>query len=125
MCSVGSGITSVSQDTASDQSARITVSRRDRRDVRDRQIVVSLDGERIGTLLYGNEVTRQVAAGPHTLRAHNTLFWKTLTADLQPGEHARFTVVNRAGSGTFSLLGLLGAGPLYLTFERVPPDAAE
>jgi hypothetical protein len=100
-------------------AARITVSRRDRRDVQDRQIVLAVDGERVATLLFGDEATREVTPGPHRLRAHNTLFWKTLAVDLQPGEHARFSVVNRAGAGTFSLLGLLGAGPLYLTFERV------
>jgi hypothetical protein len=98
--------------------ARITVSRRDARDVRDRQIVVSLDGEPLATLLFGDAVTREVAAGSHRLRAHNTLFWKTHAIDLTPGEEAHFVVVNRAGVGTFSLLGLLGVGPLYLTFER-------
>jgi hypothetical protein len=100
-------------------TAWITVTRKDARDVRDRQIVVSLDGDPVGTLLFGDEVTREVPPGPHRIRAHNTLFWKTLPFDLQPGEHARFITINRAGTGTFSLLGLLGAGPLYLTFERV------
>jgi hypothetical protein len=100
--------------------ARITVSRKDPRDIRDRQIVLSLDGEPLATLLYGQEATRELPAGPHRLRAHNTLFWKTLTLDVAPGEHARFLVVNRAGTGTFSMLGLLGVGPLYLTFERQP-----
>jgi hypothetical protein len=99
-------------------TARITVVRRHANDVRDRQIVVSLDGERFGTLLFGDTVTREVAPGAHRLRAHNTLFWKTLDLDLRPGEHARFLVINRAGPGSYSLLGLLGAGPLYLTFER-------
>lgn len=98
--------------------ARITVSRQDPADVRDRQIVVSLDGEALATLLYGQGVTREVPAGPHRLRAHNTLFWKTVQLDLAPGEHARFRAVNRAGVGTLSLLGLLGVGPLFLTFER-------
>jgi hypothetical protein len=102
----------------SEPSARVTVSRKDARDVRDRQIVVSIDGQRFGTLLFGHEVTRDVPPGPHRIRAHNTLFWKTLEVDLHPGEHARFITINRAGTGTFSLLGLLGAGPLYLTFER-------
>ena len=88
--------------------------------MRDRQIVVSLDGEPLATLLFGHEVTREIAPGEHRLRAHNTLFWKTVDVTLGPGEHARFVVVNRAGRGTFSLLGLLGVGPLYLTFERQP-----
>ena len=98
--------------------ARITVTRKDPRDVQDRQVVVSLDGERLATLLYGREVTREVSPGQHRLRAHNTLFWKTIDFDLAPGEHARFRAINRAGAGTFSMLGVLGVGPLFLTFER-------
>lgn len=98
--------------------ARITVTRRDRADVRDRQVIVSLDGEPLATLMFGESVTRDVAPGPHRLRAHNTLFWKTVDLKLEAGEHARFTAVNRAGFGTFSLLGLFGAAPLYLTFRR-------
>jgi hypothetical protein len=99
-------------------AARITVTRKHAGDIEDRQVVVSLDGERLATLMYGDEVTREVAAGSHRLRAHNTLFWKTLDVDLAPGEHARFRAVNRAGMGTYSLLGVLGVGPLFLTFER-------
>lgn len=98
--------------------ARITVVRKNDKDVRDRQIVVSVDGEPLGTLLYGGSATREIEPGPHRIRAHNTLFWKSVDVDLQPGEHARFVAVNRAGFGTYSLMGLFGAGPLYLTFER-------
>jgi len=105
-------------------TARITVTRKDPKDVKDRQIVVSVDGEPLATLLYGHEASRDVAPGEHRLRAHNTLFWKNLDLVLAPGEHAVLRVVNRAGMGTFSLLGLLGVGPLYLTFERQPPPSA-
>jgi hypothetical protein len=98
--------------------ARITITRKDPADVKDRQVVVSLDGQPLGTLMYGEDVSREVPPGPHRLRAHNTLFWKTLDLDLAPGEHARFRAVNRAGVGTYSLLGLLGVGPLFLTLER-------
>ena len=104
-------------------AARIIVTRRDADDVRDRQIVVSMDGTELATLLFGQQATREVPAGPHRLRAHNTLFWKNLEVDLQPGEEARFVVINRAGSGTLSLLGILGVGPLYLTFERESSSA--
>ena len=101
-----------------DAPARITITRKDPADVKDRQVVVSLDGQSLATLMYGEDVSREVPPGPHRLRAHNTLFWKTLDLDLAPGEHARFRAVNRAGVGTYSLLGLLGVGPLFLTFER-------
>ena len=70
------------------------------------------------TLLYGQTMTRELEPGPHKLRVHNTLVWKTVKFELGAGEHARFAAVNRAGFGTYSMLGLLGAGPLYVTIRR-------
>jgi hypothetical protein len=102
------------------ERALVTVERKHENDIRDRQIVVSIDGEPLATLLYGQQVTREVPPGPHRLKAHNTLFWKNIALDLKPGEHARFVVINHAGTGTFSLMGMLGVGPLYLTLERRP-----
>ena len=98
--------------------ATITITRRSAQDVRQRQIYISMDGESMAELLFGQTVTRAVAPGRHRLRANNTLVWKTIDCDLQPGEHARFTAVNRPGFGTYALLSLLGTGPIYLTFER-------
>jgi hypothetical protein len=99
-------------------SARVTITRQHPDDVRQRQVVTSIDGAPLGTLMFGESVTREVPPGRHRLRAHNTLFWKTHELDLAPGEHARFSVVNRTGPGSFSLLGLFGVGPLYISFER-------
>jgi len=79
---------------------------------------VSLDGESLTMLQFGDEYTCEVKAGPHRLKAHNTLFWKTRQIVLRPGEHARFTAINRKGPISFGLLFMLGAFPLYLTFER-------
>ena len=101
--------------------ARVTIRRKESDDVRDRQVVLSIDGQPLATLMFGQEVTREVPAGAHRLKAHNTLFWRNIEADLKPGEHACFVVANRAGTGTLSLLGILGVGPLYLTFERRDP----
>lgn len=98
--------------------ACITVTRQSSVDVGFREVFVSVSGEQIGVLRYGDTVTCEVPAGPHRVRAHNTLFWKTHDLVLQPGEHVRFVAINRAGWGTFGLLLLLGASPLYLTFER-------
>jgi hypothetical protein len=98
--------------------ACITVSRQSADDAGVREIYVSVDGEQIAILKNGQAVTHELPAGPHRLRAHNTLFWKTHDVVLQPGEHARFKAVNRAGWGSFGFLMILGASPLYLTFER-------
>lgn len=100
--------------------ARVTIARTSDEDARERQVVVSLDGEKVATLMFGGAVTRELAPGPHRLRAHNTLVWKTMDFELAPGEHAAFTVVNRPGRGTFGLLAVLGARPLYVDLRRNP-----
>jgi len=99
-------------------TATITLIRTSPTDVKQRHVFVSLDGTQIAVLEYGDSVTREVTPGLHILRAHNTLVWKTLRCHLTPGEHARFTTVNRPGFGTWAMLSLLGTGPIYLTFQR-------
>ena len=98
--------------------ARITVRRESAEDVGFREIFVSLDGEQVAILRPDETVSLYVAPGPHRLRAHNTLFWKTHDLVLKPGEHAKFVAINKAGFGTFGFMTFLGASPLYLTFER-------
>lgn len=100
-------------------TATLTVSRRSPDDVRVRQIYISIDGKSAAELFHGQTFTTELEPGPHRLRANNTLVWKTIDCDLQPGEHARFSVVNRPGFGTYTMLSLLGAGPIYLSFDRV------
>jgi hypothetical protein len=115
-------IDDVVHDLEKSWTATITVRRQSKEDVGYREIFVSLDGESIGILQHGQVITRETTPGPHRLRAHNTLFWKTLEITLEVDEHARFIAINRAGFGTYSVLaffmGFLGAGPFYLTFER-------
>ena len=105
-------------ETAS-ETATITLTRRDPSDIKQREVFVSLDGERIAGLLFGEAVTRQVPAGAHQIRAHNTLVWKTIDFVAAPDERIAFRVVNRPGWGTYAMLALLGTGPIYHTFERV------
>lgn len=98
--------------------ARVTITRRSPEDARERQVVVSIDGRKIATLMYGGSFTADIEPGPHRLRVHNTLVWKTTHFDAAPGGHARFTVINRPGGSTTGLLTILGARPLYLTLIR-------
>ena len=100
------------------EPARITICRQSPQDAGYREIFVSIDGEQVAMLEYGETYTVEIKPGPHRLRAHNTLFRKTRQIALRPGEHARFTAINRTGAISFGLLFMLGAFPLYLTFER-------
>ena len=101
------------------QPSSVTIARTHASDVGLRQLVITLDGERLGDLLFGESMQRDVAPGAHRLRVSNTLVWKTLDFDVKPGEQVRFAAINRAGKLTYPLLVIFGAGPLYLTVTRV------
>ena len=104
--------------------ASVTIARTHQSDFRQRQLVVTLDGERLGDLLFGEAISRDVAAGPHTLRVSNTLVWKTLEFDVTPGEQVRFEAINRAGKLTYPMMVFIGAGPLYVSLYRCTPGAS-
>lgn len=99
--------------------AAVTITRTSQEDFGSRQVVASIDGEPLGTLLWGDSVTRELPPGPHRLRVHNTLVWKTLEFTLGPGEQLFLEVVNHAGRGTWFCLLLFGVGPLYVTIRRM------
>jgi hypothetical protein len=99
-------------DLEASWKSTVTVRRQAPNDVGYREIFISLDGEKPERLLqYGETMTLDVSPGPHRLKAHNTLFLKSIDFTVGVGEHARFTAIA-------FLFGFLGAGPFYLTFER-------
>ena len=113
---IGSDILNIERTPA--EPARITICRQSPQDAGYREVFVSIDGEQAAVLEYGDTFTCEIKPGPHKLRAHNTLFWKTRHIVVRPGEHAKFTAINRTGTISFGLMFMLGAFPLYLTFER-------
>lgn len=98
--------------------ASVTIARTHASDVKQRQLVITLDDERLGDLLFGDSMQRDVTPGTHRLRVSNTLFWKTVEFEVKPGEHVRFEAINRAGKLTYPMMIILGAGPLYVTVRR-------
>jgi hypothetical protein len=101
------------------QPASVTIVRTSDKDFKQRQLVVWLDGERLGNLMFGDAFKRDVHPGPHKLRVSNTLVWKTVQFDVQAGEQVRFEAINRPGRLTYPMLVILGVGTLYVTLRRV------
>jgi hypothetical protein len=99
-------------------ASRLTVSRNSPNDVQQRQVIIKLDGERFATLLYGQTITREIPPGSHQLRFDNTWVKKTVEFKAVEGEDLKYTVINRAGRFTWWMVGVLGAGAMYLTIER-------
>jgi hypothetical protein len=101
------------------QPASVTIVRRSEEDFKQRQLVVWLDGEKLGDLMFGDAFTREVQPGPHALRVSNTLVWKTSQFEVKPGEQVRFEAINRPGRLTYPMLVMLGVGALWVTLRRV------
>jgi hypothetical protein len=103
----------------SDAPARVTISRTNPDDVAQRQVIVSIDGQKKGTLMFGDSVTVEIPPGPHRLRAYNTLVWKNVSFDAKPREHIQFLITNRTSRMTLGFLALMGVAPLYVTIDRI------
>ena len=99
--------------------ARLVITRNSERDARQRQIFVSLDGERVGDIVFGESLKRDITPGRHFVRIHNTLFWKTIDFDAAPGETIHFNTINYTGKGFLHLVLILGVAPMFLVVERV------
>ena len=99
--------------------ASVTVTRTSQADTKTRQLVPSIDGLTLTTLLWGDSITCEIEPGRHRLRIHNTLVWKTVDFVLAPGEQVFFEAVNRPGIGTLTMTVLCGIGPLYVTITRM------
>ena len=102
---------------------RLTIHRTSPLDAKDRQIIMSLDGRKVATLLYGQTFSCEILPGPHTLRANNTLVWKTVRFDAAPGADVHYTCTNRAPGSLLYLLFVFGVGPMYVTLRPGAPAA--
>jgi len=102
----------------SEAQATITIRRTSNEDAQQRQVIVKLDGEKVGELFYGDTISVPAAAGHHRLQVDNTWNWKTVELDVAAGEHLKFQTMSRAGRLTWFLVSLFGAGPIYVSIKR-------
>jgi hypothetical protein len=110
------------RDQAPDTATRLTIHRTSAQDVQERQVIVSLDGQRVVELLYGRTFTCEIAPGPHKLRAYNTLVWKTVEFLAPAGTHVHFTCINYAPRGLVYMLALFGVAPLFVALRPGLPQ---
>ena len=97
----------------------VTVTRTSAEDCQTRQLIVSLDGRAVATLLWGDSFRCDLSPGRHTLRVSNTLVWKTVEFTVRPGEQAFFEAINRNGLSTYVFGLLFGVGPLVVEVRRM------
>jgi|SRR4029077_12229190 len=103
-------------------AAKITVTRNSPDDVQQRQVIVYLDGEQVGELLFGDSLALPVSAGHHELRVDNTWNHKDLHLEVNAGDDLQFLAKSTSGEFSKFLLVAFGAGPIYVSIEPVPPS---
>lgn len=99
-------------------SATLTVNRNSPNDAQQREILVSLDGERIAELVYGQSVSKEIPVGSHTLLVDNTWNSETISFTAAENEEVTFVAQNRSGSFAQFLLMIFGAGPIRVSLQR-------
>jgi hypothetical protein len=105
-----------------DTTTRLTIHRTSEEDVKERQVIFSLDGKRMAELLYGQTFTCEIPPGRHRLRANNTLVWKTAEFLAPAGTHVHFTCINYAPRGRIYMLAVFGITPLFVTLKPGLPQ---
>ena len=103
--------------------AQITIVRNSPEDTQTRQIVVYLDGENQGELMYGDSVTIKVTPGAHSIRVDNTWNRQELKVEIRTGDQLQFLTKSVAGKFSWFLLGFLGFGPINVSIEPLPSRA--
>ena len=113
-------MTQPDQEASSDSPApcTVTITRREPEDVQDRWIRVYIDDLPEEILRYGEVLTRQLPAGHHRVKVHNTLSKDAIEFDATPGEHVRLRCHNSIARGGVLTLLIMGFAFIKVRLER-------
>jgi hypothetical protein len=102
------------------ETAQLIITRDHPQDVQDRVVYIWIDGEKTDRpLKYGKTITRELAPGRHTIKAHNQLFGHTVEFDAEAGETIRFRCENGLTPGGIVMILMLGVAYLKVKLKRV------
>lgn len=99
--------------------ATISITRDTPDDVQDRWIRVTIDDSPEEILRYGETLTREVPAGRHRIKAHNTLSRDAIEFEAQPGEHVQIACHNAIAKGSILMLMTTGFAFITVKLKRV------
>jgi hypothetical protein len=100
--------------------ARLIITRDHPQDIQDRPVYLWIDGEKWdGVLKYGKTFEREVAPGPHKVKASNTLFSTTVEFDAAPGEAVRYACENGLTGGGMVMVLMMGVAYLKVKLIRL------
>jgi hypothetical protein len=102
------------------EPAHLIIARDHPQDIQDRPVYLWVDGEKWeGVLRYGTTFTRDLAPGPHTVKAHNTLFSHSVQFDAASGETVRYRCENGLTGGGMVMVLMMGVAYLRVRLTRL------
>jgi len=100
-------------------SAQLVITRDHPEDIQDRPVYLWIDGEKWDRVLkYGATFSREVTAGHHRVKAHNTLFGHTVEFDAAPDETVRYQCQNGLSGGGMLMVLMMGVAYLRVRLVR-------
>lgn len=100
-------------------SATIEIFRDAPEDIQDRWVRLYIDDSPAEILRYGETFRRQLAAGAHRIKAHNTLSSHVLNVDLAAGETLRIRCYNQFTRGGPLMMLTIGFAFIKVRLEVV------
>ena len=99
-------------------AATIIITRNAPDDAQDRWIrIVIDDSPAVEILRYGEVLRREVAPGPHRIKAHNTMTRAVIDVDAGPGEEIRIRCTNTFARVGFLMMLTIGFAVLRVRLE--------
>jgi hypothetical protein len=103
-----------------EQPSRLVITRDHPQDIQDRPVYLWIDGEKWDAVLkYGKTFERELAPGPHHVKASNTLFSTKVAFDAAPGETVRYRCENGLTGGGMVMVLMMGVAYLRVRLTRM------
>jgi hypothetical protein len=100
-----------------DAPATIEIFRDTAEDVQDRWVRIFIDEAPAEILRYGETLRRELSAGHHRIKAHNTLSRDAVEIDVAPGETLRIRCHNHFARGGVLMMLTIGFAFIRVKLE--------
>jgi hypothetical protein len=88
-------------------------------DIQDRWVRLYIDDAPAEILRYGETFRREIAPGPHRIKAHNTLSSDVISVDVQPGQTLRIRCHNQFTKGGPLMMLTIGFAFIKVKLEVI------
>lgn len=96
-----------------DGKTGVVVERKSERDIKMRDLYLTLDDQEERTLLFGESLELPLEPGEHRLKASNRLYTQEAIFTVREGETVRFEGVNVQKPGVLNAVAFLSGGVMY------------